>query len=285
MLSLVYFGLFKMKKYINGYLMFTLAIPAVSLAALPDSEKEYICNQISYDNPLIMRPTAYSGERLFETESVNYVEVGKPLRVKAEQFHMLVWKNDLIPEYVTTRDFSFYRVDGKWSAPQVVREMDANESADIIFPIRGENRVAVFVKDEEMRAPGGPLGEEWYIPLCDVIEVVSHRKPTGEFISTAGGNRIDISIDANIDPLSERAQQGHRPLLTYKLRSALNGSISYEFTTTNTNVSYWPEYNGKYHISVIIDDGNLSSEINTGYDYYDQVDFTGGIPVGSIEPW
>lgn len=231
-------------------------------ADISDSEKESLCNQAVVDDAWLMRPTHYTGE-VFEGSSTRYVSTSSPASFEAEQNHYVDYDGSGLPEYRTTRDFAFFKAFGKWSTLELVRGMSSDEDIQMSYPIRGENRAVVLVKDETLTQTGGPAGSPWYIPLCDVIEVIAHNKPTVGSASISGGNSIKVTVEnVSIDNLSERASKGLRPSITYTFQNAHDSHAVDRYTTTSTDINFSPAYKGYYYVSATVSDGNLKRYID-----------------------
>ncbi|RUO53751.1 hypothetical protein [Idiomarina fontislapidosi] len=253
--------------------LIALATISFSVSAYADisySEKESLCGQATVDDPWLQRPTVYTGN-IFEGSSKRYVSTAEPASFEAEQNHFVDYDGG-VPEYRTTRDFAFFKSFGQWSTLQLVRGMTSDEDVEISFPIRGEHRAVVLVKDEDLRQPNGPGGDYWYPPLCDVVEVIAHNDPSVGAASATSGAGISVNIaNVDIDSLSARAQQGYDASITYIFRHQRDRNTEFTYTTTSPDITFTPTYQGSYYVFVRVSDGNLTKFI----------DVTEGVPVFS----
>ena len=148
-----------------------------TLAAVDQSEIDYLCNSINLYDPWIASPTDTSIS-IINTSEPAYVEVGGTIEIKAEQDHYIVIEN-LIPKLRTAREFSFFGANGAYSIPTQQRGFSHDEDYHMTFSSRGVKRAVVMALDDTAsKIPGqGPFGEDVWLPLCDAIEVFAHNKP------------------------------------------------------------------------------------------------------------
>ncbi|WP_339667807.1 hypothetical protein [uncultured Paraglaciecola sp.] len=260
------------KKEFNVRKITTLLLvvsPLAFGADLPNYVQDPLCNEagriFAIDN---IDSLAVIGafENIIKTENNRYVEVGETLKIRAHQNHHISWE-DGYPQYKTTRKFSYF--SGRVTLTMLVNQT-TNEDYDIAFNDRGRNYVSVIAKDKEIRQKEwDPVQSKYvdgyFVPLCEVIQVWAHEKPSVTNSNASGGSSISANVSGVIlDRDSKAMREGNgKPSINWRFRNE-NWNTIETITTSTTSISFRPQLNGPYDIKAVVSDGTLTTTHNIG---------------------
>lgn len=251
-----------------------LLTPFYSSAELFLDEENDICRQVRLFNPWVAEPQG-STNRLIKTASPSYALAGQSLEIKSEQKYIITESF----KYRTARDFAYFRSLEYGYDIQEMRDFNSDEDYTMSFPTRGKYRAISIAKDDNHVLAGqGPAGDDFYIPNCDVIEVIAHNRPTISKVSLTGGRDIKITVSGQIDSLSKFSLENKPIKYTYYLINESNSRVNPDasedteiITTTSPSKTFRPQTNGYYSVNVEIFDGTYKWRSLMGY-----VDYNGG---------
>jgi hypothetical protein len=103
---------------------------------------------------------------------------------------------------------------------------------------------------------------------CTYKNVVVHNPPTVSISSISGGNSVNVDVSAIVDSLSKNGSSGGTGAasLTYRFWNE-NANMLETLTTSSQSITFYPQYNGAIHVTVIASDGNYTAS-TTGVTYY-----------------
>lgn len=243
---------------------------------LPSSLQDSLCqNAGAVFGPIYAHNTigvAGAFENVISTSSGKYTESGNTFKVEANQNHQLFWKSgDFYPTYETTRKFSYF--SGNFF-PTMHTNLTASEDYHIDIS-RGSNYITVIATDKEVRQQvwdGTKWVDDYFVPLCEAIQVWGHNKPVVSSGSVSGGSSILASISITLDNYSKTKREGNgEPVVIWKFKNTFYNQTE-SITTNSSSISFAPQYNGEYAVSVSVSDGTLSTLYTVGY-----IMFNGGI--------